>query len=187
MSSIDRLKTSRRRVRWAKLDPDNDAFLHEPKRHGDVGWDLEASETVTIEPGQAIDVPTNVRIELPEDVWAEIRARSSIARRGLQVDAGTIDPGYRGPLFALVRNMTQPKPNELFQYWTEAGSHRVGFRPFRFYMDWKENRSVTIEKGERVAQVVFHRVTPVWLEEVPTDALDFNTHRGEGGFGSTGR
>jgi deoxyuridine 5'-triphosphate nucleotidohydrolase len=91
---------------WTKIDKDKPGRIHPPQIEGDVGWDLEASEDTDILPGKAIDVPTNVAVALPTGYWCEIRARSSIARRGLQVDAGTIDNGYRGPLYALVRNMT---------------------------------------------------------------------------------
>lgn len=45
---------------------------------------------------------------------------------------------------------------------------------------------VTIEDGERIAQLVIAPVARVRVEEVPSaDALDA-TERGEGGFGSTG-
>lgn len=176
------------RASFAKLDQSNTATLHAPKRHGDVGWDLEAAKDVTIEPGQAVDVPTNVRLQLPEDLWAEIRARSSIARRGLQVDAGTIDPGYRGPLYALVRNMAQPKPNELFRYWNADDGPHVGFRPFEWYMAWQQKHSVLIKKGERVAQVVFHpAINQGAIVVAEADDIELGTERGEDGFGSTGR
>lgn len=42
-----------------------------------------------------------------------------------------------------------------------------------------------IAKGDRIAQIIFERVDPFEIEEV----LEFfdNTHRGMGGFGSTGK
>jgi dUTP pyrophosphatase len=42
-----------------------------------------------------------------------------------------------------------------------------------------------IKKGERIAQAVFKKVEIVELEEV--EALEENTERGSGGFGSTGQ
>ena len=43
----------------------------------------------------------------------------------------------------------------------------------------------SIAKGDRIAQIIFERVDPFKLEEV----LEFfdNTHRGMGGFGSSGK
>jgi dUTP pyrophosphatase len=89
---------------WSRIDPLGPG-LHSPKLLGDVGWDLEASRTVKLRPHEQADVPTNVRVKLPSNAWGEIRARSSIARRGLQVDAGTIDTGFTGELLVLVRNL----------------------------------------------------------------------------------
>lgn len=163
------------KVHWCRIDPDCAAGLHEPKRDGDVGWDLEAAEDTYIAPGQAVDVPTNVRLHLPKHVWAEIRARSSIARRGLQVDAGTIDTGYRGPLFALVRNMKTLQPEDVVSL---TDGSMIGIET------WTYDNTVLIKAGERVAQVVYHRIAPTWAEEI--EVIDESSERGSDGFGSTG-
>lgn len=173
--SVDGLKSAKNRVYWCKIDAALPAGLHEPKRHGDVGWDLEAAEDTYIQPGKAIDVPTNVRLHLPDNVWAEIRARSSIARRGLQVDAGTIDTGYRGPLFALVRNMNTLQPTDIVNAW---GLNEG------YLKEWVEDNTILIKAGERIAQVVYHRVCPTWAVKV--EQIDERSERGNDGFGSTG-
>lgn len=157
---------------WTRVDKELDrGKLHPPMLPGDVGWDIEASEQIKIQPGQAIDVPTNIAIQLPPGYWGEIRARSSIARRGLQVDAGTIDNGYRGPLFALVRNMAFP---DMAGYVDNEAQ----------WYDWRMANSVVIEPGERVAQLVLHRIHAAEPFYVPE--LD-DSVRGTDGFGSTGR
>lgn len=176
--SLDKLKCEKNRVYWCRIDADCEAGLHAPKREGDVGWDLEAAEDTYILPGQAVDVPTNVRLHLPQNVWAEIRARSSIARRGLQVDAGTIDTGYRGPLFALVRNMKTLQPADIADRMLGEVIDFDGLR------NWTEDNTVLIKAGERVAQVVYHRSCPTWAEEI--DVIDESSERGSDGFGSTG-
>lgn len=84
--------------------------LREPVHAGDVGYDLEACEAMEIAPGAMADVPIGIAIELPVGRWAEITHRSSGPRRlGIEVLKGTIDNGYRGELFALVRN-NNPHP-----------------------------------------------------------------------------
>ena len=100
--------------KWARINP-NGPGLHTPKQPGDVGWDLESSASVTIHPHEVVDIETNVCLELHHSAWAEIRARSSIARRGLQVDAGVVDVGYRGPIFVLLRNMNKKEPIHIQQ------------------------------------------------------------------------
>ena len=78
--------------------------IHAPKKAGDVGYDLAAMSPVTLLPGEQKDIPVNARCRLPDGYWGEIRGRSSIARKQLQVDAGVLDNGYRGPLYVLLRN-----------------------------------------------------------------------------------
>lgn len=165
MTAIDKLRTDSRRLAWTRIDPDGPG-LHSPKKPGDIGFDLEAAEDVALMPGQQHDIATNIHIALPENVWAEMRARSSIAKRHLQVEAGTIDTGYRGPIFCVIRNITpidvQTRPLDSIQ-------------------------AVEVKKGERIAQLIFHRTCPVWLDEVPQHDFDTRTERGVSGFGSTGR
>lgn len=82
--------------------------INEPVYVGDVGYDLEACETVEIPPGEMRDVPIGVAIELPTGRWGEITHRSSGPRKlGIEVLKGTIDNGYRGELFALCHNLMQ--------------------------------------------------------------------------------
>lgn len=161
-------------VRFARIDP-NGPTLHRPKREGDVGWDLEAAKDIEIKPGESVDVPTNIKLELPDGVWATIRARSSVIRRGLQVEAGVIDTGYRGPLFVLTRNLKTLQPRDIM--WGEV-LHVSWLR------EWMKNHTVVIKKGERIGQVIFHRTTEIQATE--TDAVADDTQRGAAGFGSTG-
>lgn len=163
-------------VQWSKIDPTCSAGLHRPKRTGDVGWDLEAAEDVVIRPGEAVDVPTNIRLHLPGDIWAEIRARSSIARRGLQVDAGLIDNGYRGAFYVLIRNMKTLQPDNMLVIADSSN-------PYGLAMEWKEANSVQIKAGERVAQVVFYQ--PCRIRDKEVEQIDKDSERGSDGFGST--
>lgn len=155
----------RLRFRWARLDPDVPPGIHKPQHPGDCGWDLSALSDVLIPAHDVVDVAINCRIELPDGYWAEMKARSSIAKRGLQIDAGTIDNGYRGPLFVVCRNTKLPQPDEI----EKARPH-----------------GIHIKAGERIAQLVFHKLEDLWDEEV--DEIDIRgSSRGESAFGSTGR
>lgn len=152
-----------RALLWTRIDKDNTSGLHYPKRPGDVGFDLEASEDLTIPPGEHRDVPTNIRVKLPDDCWGEMRARSSIAKRGLQVAATIIDNGYTGPLFLLIYN---------------ANRHEDHVRE----TDWLG--SITIKKGQRIGQLVLHHGVVSMPHEV--DDIPDDPRRGSAGFGSTG-
>lgn len=80
----------------------------EPRRGvvGDAGFDLIVSEACVIRPGDFVDIPCGIAIELPHDCWAMVTGRSSTLRkRGVLIHTAIIDQGYRGPLFAGAWNL----------------------------------------------------------------------------------
>ena len=121
----------------------------------DAGFDLYVSKRVRIKPGRFVDVPCSVAFELPSNSWAMLTGRSSSLRnKGLLVNQGIIDPGFRGELFAGVQNLSR--------------------------------RTVTVEAGERLAQLI---LMPNWTSEydlIEKDILEPHP-RGLQGFGSSGR
>lgn len=95
----------------AKFVLDNSDVDPTPRRAypDDAGYDLVYSGEVdmTIEPGASADVPAGVAIEWPGNTWGMLVGRSSSFRnRGLLVNTAVIDPGFRGRLFAIVRNIS---------------------------------------------------------------------------------
>jgi dUTP pyrophosphatase len=125
------------------------------KHEGDAGWDLFVSRPCDIPPGETVDVHTDIRIDMPVNIYARITGRSSSLRKlGLLVNEGIIDNGYTGELFVCVHNMT----DDTFH----------------------------VEKGMRLAQVIFHQIEDIrWCE---VDHIGKSSDgRGDSGFGSTGR
>ncbi len=121
------------------------------------GFDLRArlDEPLRLEPGQRARVPTGIRIELPVGFEAQVRPRSGLAlRQGVGLLNGP------GTIDA--------------DYRGEIGVILINLG----------NDPVTVERGERVAQLVVQQVPRVALTEV--ESLD-ETGRGGGGFGHTGR
>lgn len=73
---------------------------------GDCGVDLHVAADTTLPPGEPIDIPLGIKVELPPGVWGLLIGRSSTLRQHrLTVHPGVIDTGYRGPLFALTENL----------------------------------------------------------------------------------
>lgn len=157
----------RLKLRWTRVDP-NGPGLALPAKEGDVGYDLSAAHDVSLLPGQALDIETNVRVSLPTAAWGEIRARSSIVRYGLAVEAGVLDTNYTGRLYVLIRNMNLNR-----HHLSDACD------------DWGR---VAIKRGQRIAQLILHRrydgEYEVGVEEV--NSLEDDPRRGSAGFGSSG-
>lgn len=125
------------------------------KYSGDAGWDLYVSRPCVIQPGETIDVHTDLQISMPPKTYARITGRSSTLRKhGLLVYEGIIDNGYTGEMFVCV--------------------HNLGKEPFK------------VEKGMRLAQVIFGSIDDVRWSEVD-EILPDPRKRGNAGFGSTGR
>lgn len=68
-------------------------------------YNKEVHETLMINPGERVLVPTGISLEIPEGYWIELTARSSTSKKLLMVPKGVIDQGYRGELFAQVINV----------------------------------------------------------------------------------
>jgi dUTP pyrophosphatase len=99
------------RARIRRLSPE--ATLPEYQTPGAAGFDLAASEEITVQPGEVRLVPTGLVIEVPAGHFLGVFARSSTPlRRGLMVanGVGVVDPDYSGPndqVMIEVLNFTQ--------------------------------------------------------------------------------
>ena len=121
-----------------------------------AGMDLRAvlQENLTLQPLERTLIKTGLFLEIPVGYEAQVRPRSGLAlKKGLTV-------------------LNSPGTIDA-DYRGEVGVILVNL----------SNEAVTIEAGERVAQLVFAQFTQANWEEA--ESLS-ETHRGAGGFGSTG-
>jgi dUTP pyrophosphatase len=103
-TELARLRGQRPALRFA-LGPNG--RMPTRQHQGDAGFDLFVSQKTKVQPDSFVDVPCDVSVEMPPELWALIVGRSSALRkRGLLVNQGIIDQGYRGELYAGVWNMT---------------------------------------------------------------------------------
>lgn len=152
-------------VKFKKLN--KDAVTPSYKYDGDAGFDLTLVEDLEIEPyGKGLG-KTGLAFSIPKGYEAQIRPRSGISLKGLEVictDAeivlitnsidvilGTVDSNYRGEVGIITKNNSEYK--------------------------------VTIPKGTRLAQMIVAPVVKILPREV--DELD-GSERQEKGYGSTG-
>jgi dUTP pyrophosphatase len=142
-------------VRFARLPSNPDLPLPERATPHAAGYDVRsAEERVTLQPGEIRLVATGLRMELPQGIECQVRPRS-----GLALKHGITLPNSPGTIDPDYRG-------ELCVIMQNLGPGPV-----------------TIERGERIAQLVFARF------EAPRVALQeglSDTDRGAAGFGSTG-
>jgi dUTP pyrophosphatase len=83
------------------------ALMPEYKSDGASGFDLAASEPVTIWPWRRKTVSTGWRMEIPDGFEVQIRPRSGLALKGVFLmpnSPGTIDSDYRGDVKVIFLN-----------------------------------------------------------------------------------
>jgi dUTP pyrophosphatase len=74
---------------------------------GAAGFDLISTESVVIAGGTHMRVSTGLILEIPDDYFGRIVARSGLSyMHGIIVGAGIIDSDYRGPISVLLFNTT---------------------------------------------------------------------------------
>jgi dUTP pyrophosphatase len=142
-------------VRFRRLPSNPDLPLPERATEHAAGYDVRsAQEAVTIEPGEIRLVSTGLIMELSEGIECQVRPRSGLAfKHGITLPNS---PGTIDPDY--------------------RGELRV-------IMQNLGSEAVTLERGERIAQLVFARFEAPEIEL--SDELS-ETERGQGGFGSTG-
>ena len=71
----------------------------------DAGWDLYADETTTILTGERRTIDTGISLGIPHSFVGLIWPRSGLAvKQGVDVLAGVVDSGYRGPVKVCLLN-----------------------------------------------------------------------------------
>lgn len=122
---------------------------------GDAGADLVTTVRVRLEPGERALVPTGIALAVPTGYVALVHPRSGLAaKHGLSI---VNTPG------------------------TIDAGYRGEIKVLLINLDQTE--PITLDRGDRIAQLVFQRVEQAAFVEV--EVLP-DTARGSGGYGSTG-
>lgn len=116
-----------------------------------------------------IQIPTGIGLLIPDNVWAEVRTKSSNFQLGFSEVHGTVDMNYTYGMGVQIFNINT---NEIS----------------------KETPVLTFESDQKFAQIVFHEAVPIIAtQEVPLDEWDkleevqIKRNIRTGGFGSTGK
>jgi len=139
-----------------RLDNNKNLPLPSYQTNDSSGLDLRAAveKDIILHPGDIKLIPTGLSISIPKGYEVQVRPRSGLAlKHGLGI---VNSPGTIDA-----------------DYRGEIGIIAI---------NWGE-KSFTVKRGDRIAQIVVNRVSHAVVEEV--DGLD-QTDRGEGGFGHSG-
>jgi len=144
-------------VHIMRMPGNEDIALPVRMSEGASGFDLHAavSEPVVLQPGHRALIPTGFALAMPVQLEAQIRPRS-----GLAYKHGITTLNSPGTIDADYRGEVKVLLINLGQ------------------------EAFTVQRGERIAQLVFQLVPQINLTEVTS--LD-DTERGAGGFGHTGK
>ncbi len=112
-------------------------FLPEYKTEGSSGMDLYAAieKEITLKPLERVLIPTGIKIEIPVEYEAQIRARSGLSvKHGITLinAVGTVDADYRGEVCVGLVNLS--------------------------------NEEYTIKPDDRIAQMVIAKVEKAQIE-----------------------
>ena len=92
------------------LNPD--ARIPEKGTAQSAGYDLYASEPITIPAGETAAVPTKVSIGLPSGTYGRIAPRSGLAlNHSIMVNGGVIDRDYTGEIKVILHNLSKNNYN----------------------------------------------------------------------------
>ena len=97
---------------WLVPDKERDLQLPSYETVGAAGMDVEAGvrDSLTIQPGERVLIPTGFSIALPDGYEVQVRPRSGLAvRHGVTIvnSPGTIDADYRGEVKVALINLGQ--------------------------------------------------------------------------------
>lgn len=141
---------------------DERAIAPSRNKSTDAGLDLYSIEDKFIELGTTAVIRTGISVNVPEGMVGKIEDRSSLAAKGLRTGAGVIDTGYSGEVGVVLHNLTS-------QLTSDPVLHRKGYQ---------------IRKGDKIAQLLVYNVETPTVEVVGNS---WESERGAGGFGSSGR
>lgn len=133
-------------IKWHTED---DRLLPVRATKNSVGYDFVSPDDYEIKPGVVIAIDSGVSCEFSDDLWLGIYGRSSFVKKGLMnpLGVGIIDADYH------------------------ATGNNIGIM-----LKNVSDETVTIAKGDAIAQGIFHKVITAG-DEVTTERV--------GGFGST--
>jgi dUTP pyrophosphatase len=109
--AAERLQKAAERIQVEKLPHGAGLPLPAFMTEGAAGMDLYAAceDEVLLWHSTPTWIPTGIKVEIPKGYEGQVRARSSMAQKGIITHFGTIDCDYRGELKVLLLNVLEAR------------------------------------------------------------------------------
>lgn len=149
---------------------------------GDAGMDVYAVEDDVILPGETKLIPTGIKVAIPLGYELQVRPRSGQSvKTKLRIAnvPGTIDANYRDEIKVIIENIEPVISSINFKKTYDSDDRVIDIEPLI-----ERGRDFTIEKGQRIAQLVL-KEQPLCLFYEVDDVKEIGEDR-SGGFGSSG-
>ena len=133
-----------------------------------AGYDLFTTETSVIGPSETIMISTGLAFNIDKKYYGQIKIRSSLAKAGIMVLGGTIDPDYQGETMIIMHNLNRTQPTTLFKGDRVA---QIVFQPMWSgpkELEQDQNEPIPTERGQggfgstgigALATIVKHEIT----------------------------
>ena len=162
---------------WAVRD---ERVIVPTKRESDAGYDIYAffeEDYMVINPHSYTIFPTGLYYAIPDDMWMDLRERSSTIKYNLSRRAGVIEGTYRGELMIALSNLNT--------FPVVIAKNTISEEEIKQQVS-QNCKIYPYEKA--IMQGILRKIEPAQFRTIPLEELKkMTTIRGEGGFGSTGK
>ena len=145
------------------------------KNEEDGCYDIYAcleEESILIKPGEIKMIPTGIASAFDKNLRVQLRERGSTGTKGMARRAGEIDSGYRGEWFVAINNTSNK------EILIEKDISEV----------FENNNYISYPCSKAIAQAAVEYVPEtVVMEVTPEELMGFESKRGEGKLGSSGK
>lgn len=155
---------------------DDERAIIPTKRREDAGYDvymLPTDEPVILKPGETVSLNTGLKSAFSSNYVLLGRERGSTGTKGLRFGAGVIDSGFRGEILIPINNTSDKD---------------IVLMPKEYSGDNSFKDSLIYPQTKAIGQLLLVPVIDAEVKEVSTEEYEkFDSERGEGMFGSSGK
>lgn len=155
---------------------DDERAIIPTKRKEDAGYDvymLPTDEPVIVKPGETVSLHTGLKTAFSSDYVLLGRERGSTGTKGLRFGAGVIDSGFRGEILIPINN---------------TSDRDIVLMPEKYSSDKSFEDALIYPQTKAIGQLLLVPVIDAEVKEVSAEEYEkFDSERGEGMFGSSGK